>query len=185
MLQDLGSDHLPILLTVPLFAVFRPNERLPFFNLQKARWRNFAFYFDSHSPSAGEYSSLSLSSAAVPFTSLTLNALLTIWCSRQTALFLSLLALAALAYLPTALSTALRSTFSFQPAQYAQAFQLTTAPSCKLYAGLGSTIKSATSLLFSYLTLSLSSPPSFLFPQSPWQMWQKLFSLSSCSIRLQ
>ena len=74
MLQDLGSDHLPILLSIPLSLVFRPNERPPFFNFQKARWDGFASYFDSHCPSAEEYSSLSLSSAAAPFTSLTLNA---------------------------------------------------------------------------------------------------------------
>ena len=36
MLQDLGSDHFPILLTVPLSPVFRPNERTHFFNFQKA-----------------------------------------------------------------------------------------------------------------------------------------------------
>ena len=30
VLQDLGSDHLPILLSVPLSPVFRPNERPPF-----------------------------------------------------------------------------------------------------------------------------------------------------------
>ena len=30
MLQDLGSDHQPILLSVPLSRVFRPNERPPF-----------------------------------------------------------------------------------------------------------------------------------------------------------
>ena len=70
MLQDLGSDHLPILLSVPLSPVFRPNERVPSFNFQKARWDGF----DSHCPSAEEYSSLSLSSAAALFTSLTLNA---------------------------------------------------------------------------------------------------------------
>ena len=74
MLQDLGSDHLPILLSVPLSPVFRPNERPPSFNFQKARWDGFASYFDSHCPSAEEYSSLSLSSAAALFTSLTLNA---------------------------------------------------------------------------------------------------------------
>ena len=76
MLQDLGSDHLPILLSIPLSPVFRPNERPPSFNFQKARWDGFAFYFDSHCPSAEEYSSLSLSlsSAAALFTSLTLNA---------------------------------------------------------------------------------------------------------------
>ena len=73
MLQDLGSDHLPILLSVPLSPVFRPNERPPSFNFQKALWDGFASYFDSHCPSAEEYSSLSLSSAAALFTSLTLN----------------------------------------------------------------------------------------------------------------
>ena len=70
MLQDLGSDHLPILLSVPLSPVYRPNERSPSFNFQKARWDGF----DSHCPSVEEYSSLSLSSAAALFTSLTLNA---------------------------------------------------------------------------------------------------------------
>ena len=74
MLQDLGSDHLPILLSVPLSPVFRPNERLPSFNFQKARCDDFAYYFYFHCPSAEEYSSLSLSSTAAPFTFLTLNA---------------------------------------------------------------------------------------------------------------
>ena len=32
---------------------------------------------------------------------------------------------------------------------------------------------------------TLSSPPSFLLPQTLWQIWQELSSLSSCSIRLQ
>ena len=146
MLQDLGSEHLAILLTHSLYPVFRPNERLPSFNFQKARCDDFAFYFDSHCSSAEEYSSLSLSSAAALFTSLTLNALLTIWCSRQTALFLFLLAKAALAYLPTALYVALRPPFSFQQAQYAQVFPLKPAPSCKLFAGIGSSNRSASSL---------------------------------------
>ena len=64
MLQDLGSDHLPILLSIPLSPVFRPNENPPSFNFQKARWDGFASYIDSYCPSAEEYSSLSLSSAA-------------------------------------------------------------------------------------------------------------------------
>ena len=55
-----------------------------------------------------------------------------------------------------------------------------------LFAGLGNTNKSAISLLFFYyLTLVLSSPPSFLLSQSLRQIWQELSSLSSCSIRLQ
>ena len=74
VLQDLGSDHLLILLSVPLSPVFCPNERPPSFNFQKARWDGFASYFDSHCSSAEEYSSLSLSSAAAFFTSLALNA---------------------------------------------------------------------------------------------------------------
>ena len=111
MLQNLGSDYQPILPTVPLSPVFRPNERLPSLNFRKARRDDFAFYFDSHCPSAQEYSSRFLSFAVVLFTSLTLNALLTIWCSGQRALFLSLLAKTALAYLPTALSVALRPPF--------------------------------------------------------------------------
>ena len=56
----------------PSSPVFRPSERPPFFNFQKARWDDFAFYFNSHCPPAEEFSSLS--SAAALFTSLTLNA---------------------------------------------------------------------------------------------------------------
>ena len=37
VIQDLGADHLPILLTVPLSLLFRPNERPLSFNFQKAR----------------------------------------------------------------------------------------------------------------------------------------------------
>ena len=72
VLQDLGADHLPLLLSIPLSPVFRPNERPHSFNFQKARWDGFVPYIDSHCPSAEEYSSLS--SAAALFTSLTLNA---------------------------------------------------------------------------------------------------------------
>ena len=81
---------------------------------------------------------------------------------------------------------ALRPPFPFRQAQYAQVFPLKPAPFCTLFAGLGSTIKSAISLLFSYcLTLVLSSPPPFLLSQTLWQIWQELSSLSSCSIKLQ
>ena len=74
VLQDLGSDHLPILLSIPLSPVFCPNERPPSFDFQKARWDGFASYFDSHCPSEEECSSLSLSSAAALFIFLTLYA---------------------------------------------------------------------------------------------------------------
>ena len=79
------------------------------------------------------------------------------WYSGQMGLFLFILARAALAYLPTALSVALRPLFPYQQVQYAQVFPLKPVPLSKLFAGLGSTNKSVTSLLFpSYLTLVLS-----------------------------
>ena len=85
---------------------------------------------------------------------------LMIWYSGQTALFLFLLARAAPAFLSTALTVALRPLFPFRQAQYVTVFPLKSAPFCTLFAGLGSTNKSATFLLFSsYLTLVLSSPP--------------------------
>ena len=107
----------------------------------------------------------------------------------QTALFLFLLARAAPAFLPTALSVALRPLFPFRQVQYVQVFPLKAAPFCTLFAGLVSTNKSASSLLLlsdsrSVLTTP-SSPPSFLLPQTLWQIWQELSFLSSCSIRLQ
>ena len=88
---------------------------------------------------------------------------LIIWYSGQTALVLFLLARAAPAFLPTALSVSLRPLFPFLQAQYVQVFPLKPAPFCMLFAGLGNTNKSAISLLFSYYpTLVLSSPPCLL-----------------------
>ena len=120
---------------------------------------------------------------------LTLSPLMT-WYSGQTALFLFLLARAAPAFLPTALSVALRPLFPFQQAQFVPVFPLKPAPLCTLFAGLGNTIKSAIFLLFSScLTLALSSPPCPLLHLS---CYLKLCGrsgrncpLSSCSIRLQ
>ena len=113
---------------------------------------------------------------------------LMIWYSEQTALFLFLLARAAPAFLPIALSVALRPLFSFRQAQYAQVFRLKPAPFYTLFAGLGSTNKPAISLLLlsdsRSVLATLSSPPSFLLSQTLWQIWQELSSLS-CSIRLQ
>ena len=116
---------------------------------------------------------------------LTLSSLM-IWYSGLTTLFLFLLARAAPEYLSTALSVASRLLFPFQQTQYAQIFPLKPATFCILFADLGSTNKSSTSLLFSScLTLVLSFPPSFLLSQTLWQIWEKLSSLSCCSIRLQ
>ena len=102
------------------------------------------------------HSMLPLSSSSLSPT-LTISPLM-IWYSGQTALFL--LARAAPAYLPTALSVALRPLFPFQQAQYAQVFPLKPAPFCTLFADLGCTNTSTIFLLFSYyLSLVLSSPP--------------------------
>ena len=85
---------------------------------------------------------------------------LMIWYSGQMALFFFLLERVAPAYLPTAFFVALRLLLPFQQAQHVQVFLLKPAPFCMLFGGLGSTNKSAISLLFSYyLTLVLSSPP--------------------------
>ena len=112
-----------------------------------------------------------------------------VWCSGLTVLFLFLLARAAPACLATALSVALRPLFLFRQAQYAQVVPLKPAPLYMLFAGLGSTNKSAISLLLlsnsRSILVTLSSPPSFLLSQTLWQIWQELSFLSSCSIRLQ
>ena len=82
-----------------------------------------------------------------------------------------------------------KATLPFQQAQYAQVFSLKPAPFCTLFAGLGSIDKSVLSLLLlsdSHSVLAtLSSPPSFLLPQTLWQIWQNLSFLTSCSFRLQ
>ena len=94
--------------------------------------------------------------------------------------FVFLLARAAPAFLPTALSVALRPLFPFRQAQYAQVSPLKPTPFCTLFAGLGSTNKSAISLLFLYYsTLVLSSP---LISNSVADLAGTFFS---CSIRLQ
>ena len=84
----------------------------------------------------------------------------------------------ALAYLPTALSVALRLPFSFQQAQYVQIFPPKLAPFCKLFAGLGSTNKSATSLVLlsnsRSVPATLFSHPFFFLPQS---LSETVFSL--------
>ena len=104
---------------------------------------------------------------------LTLSPLM-IWYSELTALLLSLLTRAAPAYCPTALYVALRPLFSFRQAQYVQVSLLKPAPFCMLFAGLGSTNKSPTSLLLlsdsRSVLATLSSPPSFLLPQTLWQI---------------
>ena len=79
----------------------------------------------------------------------------------------------------------IEATLSFLAGQYAQVSLLKPAPFCTLFAGFGSTNKSATSLFLSdsrSVLTTISIPPFFVLPQS---LWQKLSFLSSCSIRLQ
>ena len=84
---------------------------------------------------------------------------------------------------------ALRPLFPFRQAQYTQVSLLKSAPFCTLFVGLGSTNKSAISLLLlsdsRSVLATLFSPPSFLLSQTLWQIWQELSFFSSCSIRLQ
>ena len=105
-----------------------------------------------------------------------------IWYSGLTALFLFVLARKAPAFLPAALSMALRPLFPFQKTQVLPVFPLNPSPFCTLR----STNKYATSLLLvsdsRSVLVTLSSPPSFLLPQT---LLQELSFLFSCSIRLQ
>ena len=78
-----------------------------------------------------------------------------IWYSELTTLFLFLLAKAATAFLPTALSVSLRPLFPFRQDQYVQVFPLKPAPFCTLFAGLGSI--NNLPLLFSSIRLSFCS----------------------------
>ena len=39
----------------PSLSSLSPQQTSPSFNFQKAHWDNFAFYFDTHCPSAEEY----------------------------------------------------------------------------------------------------------------------------------
>ena len=95
----------------------------------------------------------------------------------------------ALAYLPTALSVALRPLFPFRQAQYGQVILLKPVPFCKLFAGLGSNNKSGTSLLLlsdscSVLTTLPLLCLSFYLNLSGRSGRNCLLSLS-CSIKLQ
>ena len=95
------------------------------------------------------------------------------WCSGPTAQ----------AHLTTAFSVALRPSFSFRQTQFVQVFPLKPATSFTLFAGLGSTNKSATTLL---LIFALSLPLCLLLHLFFYlNLRQELSSLSSCSIRLQ
>ena len=123
-------------------------------------WNLSSFTVESTLPTPCSRYDHSLSRQGATLAHLNSLSSLMLWYFGQTALFLFLLARAAPAYLPTALSVALRPLFPFRQAQYVQVFPLKSAPFCTLFAGLGSINKSAISLFFSYYpTLVLSSPP--------------------------
>ena len=80
---------------------------------------------------------------------------------------------------------ALRWPLYFRQAQFAQVFSLKPTPFFKLSTGLGSTNKSAISLLFSAFRLSLCPPLRLSFHLKLCQIWQELSFLSFFTIRLQ
>ena len=114
-----------------------------------------------------------------------------IWYFGQTALFLFLFARVALAYLPTALSVALRPFFAFRQAQYVQVFLLMPAI---LHALCWSWQHQQVCHFSSIIRLSLCPRHpvvSSIFPFTSiclwqiWQIWQDLSFLFSSFIRLQ
>ena len=129
-------------------------------------WNLPSFIVDStlSSPCSRSDPPLSLTKVRLSPT-LTLSPLM-IWCFGQTALFLILFVRAAPAFLPSALSVALRPLFPFRQAQYAQVFPLKPAPFCTLFAGLGSTNKSAPAFLPTAVSVALR--PLFPFRQAQY-----------------
>ena len=62
-LHDLGSDHLPIEIVLPLFPVRQPNTRPPKFNYKKTSWDIFQSYIAEHLPSL-DFDALNIHQAA-------------------------------------------------------------------------------------------------------------------------
>ena len=104
-----------------------------------------------------------------------------ICCSGMTALFLFHLAKVTLTYLPTALLVALRPLFSFSSGSSFSEL----VPFCKLFDGLRSTNKSATSLLLPHDSCFILTICPLLHLFFYYNLCQELSSFSSCSIRLQ
>ena len=66
---SLGSDHLPISITIPTFPLINSFHRLPSFNYNKARWDDYLTYIDTHCPTSN-FTTLSLFEATHTFTKL-------------------------------------------------------------------------------------------------------------------
>ena len=69
-LPDLGSDHLPISITIPTSPIINSFHRPPSFNYNKARWDEYLTYIDTHCPIPSNFTTLSLSEATHTFTKL-------------------------------------------------------------------------------------------------------------------
>ena len=69
-LPDLGSDHLPISITIPTSSLINSFHRPPSFNHDKARWDEYLTYVDTYCPPPSEFIKLSLSEATHTFTKL-------------------------------------------------------------------------------------------------------------------
>ena len=69
-LPDLGSDHLPISITIPTSPIINSFHRPPSFNYNKARWDEYLTYIDTHCPTPSNFTTLSLSEATHTFTKL-------------------------------------------------------------------------------------------------------------------
>ena len=69
-LPDLGSDHLPISITIPTSLIINSFHRSPSFNYNKARWDEYLTYIDTHCPTPSNFTTLSLSETTHTFTKL-------------------------------------------------------------------------------------------------------------------
>ena len=54
-LPDLGSDHLPISITIPTSPIINSFHRPPSFNYNKARWDEYLTYIDTHCPTPSNF----------------------------------------------------------------------------------------------------------------------------------
>ena len=59
-LPDLGSDHLPISITIPTSPLINSFHRPPSFNYNKTRWDDYLTYIDTHCPTPSNFTTLFL-----------------------------------------------------------------------------------------------------------------------------
>ena len=69
-LPDLGSDHLPISISIPTSPLINSIYRSLSFNYNKSRWDDYLTYIDTHSPPPSNFATFSLSEATHTFTKL-------------------------------------------------------------------------------------------------------------------